>query len=248
MITKNQIKFVRSLHLKKNRDVHNCFVVEGEKIVNEILESNYNIKICFATRDWKNSLIDAKEVQLVSEKELERISSLKSPNKVIAIVEKPNRNLEKLSVDRGFTLLLDDIKNPGNLGTIIRICDWFGVKNIICSDLSVDLFNPKVIQATMGSLLRVDVYYSDIEEVIKNLPQDFPVYGSFVDGESENIVDLELEDDAVLVMGNESFGISNNLINLINKKVTIKSENSKSESLNVAIATAILLYEFKRKH
>ena len=134
MITKNQIKYVRSLHLKKNRDRHNCFLVEGEKIVEELLKSDFNVKAIFATRNWNQLVKEVIEADIISEKDLGRISTFKSPNKVVAIAEIPEINLEISSIKKGLTLVLDDIKNPGNLGAIIRICDWFGGKDIICSN------------------------------------------------------------------------------------------------------------------
>ena len=244
LITNNQIKFVRSLHFKKNRDVHNCFIVEGEKMVDELLKSEFKVQSVFATKDWKNPAIDNEKVQYISEKQLERISALKSPNKLIAVVEKSNDNFEISSIHKGLTLVLDDISNPGNLGTIIRLCDWFGIRNIICSRNSVELYNPKVIQATMGSFLRANVYYTDIVGLIKQMPSNFPIYGSFMEG--ENIKNVDLEENALLIMGNESIGISEKLQQLVSKRIAIKSDKSKAESLNVAIAAAILLYEFKQ--
>ena len=235
---------MRSLHLKKNRDAHNCFIVEGKKMVDELLNSKFKVQSVFATKDWENPVIENEKIQYISEKQLERISALKSPNKLIAVVEKPNDNFEISSILQGLTLVLDDISNPGNLGTIIRLCDWFGVKNIICSTNSVELYNPKVIQATMGSFLRVNVHYTDIVALIKQMPKNFIVYGSFIEG--DNIKNVDLEENALLIMGNESIGISENLQQLVNKRVAIKSDKSKAESLNVAIAAAILLYEFKQ--
>lgn len=235
---------MRSLHLKKNRDAHNCFIVEGKKMVDELLNSEFKVQSVFATKDWENPVIENEKVQYISEKQLERISALKSPNKLIAVVEKPNDNFEISSILQGLTLVLDDISNPGNLGTIIRLCDWFGVKNIICSTNSVELYNPKVIQATMGSFLRVNVYYTDIVALIKQMPNNFIVYGSFMEG--DNIKNVDLEENALLIMGNESIGISEKLQQLVNKRIAINSDKSKAESLNVAIAAAILLYEFKR--
>jgi len=244
LITNNQIKFVRSLHLKKNRDAHNCFIVEGKKMVAELLKSEFKIQSIFATKDWKNTSIVNEKVQFISEKQLERISTLKSPNKLIAVVEKANDKFEISSILQGLTLVLDEITNPGNLGTIIRLCDWFGVKNIICSSDSVEFYNPKVIQATMGSFLRVNVYYTDIVALIKQMPNNFAIYGSFMQG--ENIKNVELEENALLIIGNESIGISKKLQQVVSKRIVIKSNKSKAESLNVATAAAILLYEFKR--
>ena len=244
MITRNQIKYIRSLRLKKNRDMHNCFVVEGEKIVAELLKSDFNVKAIFATKNWEQSAENTIQVNIVSEKDLKRISALKSPNKVVVITEIPQKYFDVFSIKKGLTLALEDINNPGNLGTIIRACDWFGIKNIICSNSSVDIYNPKVIQATMGSFLRVNVYYDNIKEIIKKFPNNFSIYGAFIDG--KNISTLDLNPNALLVLGNESFGISNKLSKLITEKITIKSKKAGVESLNVAIATSILLYEFNR--
>ena len=244
MISKNQIKFIRSLQLKKNRDVHNCFIVEGEKMVEEILQSDFVLIEIFTTRYWNLSIDSTIKIHRISKKELERISTLKNPNTLLAIVEKPKLGLNISKIQNGLTLALDNIKNPGNLGTIIRVCDWFGVKNIICSNNSVDVYNPKVIQATMGSITRVNVYYTNLEEMTKNLSNKFPIYGAFMDG--KDISDLNLETNALLVMGSESFGISKEVSKLITEKIAIKREKKGAESLNVAIATSILLYEFKR--
>ena len=224
MISKNQMKFVRSLQLKKNRDAHNCFVVEGEKIVDEIIQSDFSIYQIFATKGWllSNPNIVAEQTHQISEKELSRISQQSTPNKVLAVVEKVERELKISTITKGLTLVVDEIKDPGNLGTIIRACDWFGVENIICSNNSVDVYNPKVIQATMGSIARVNVYYTNLEETIKNLPNKFPIYGAFMDG--KNISALNLENNTLLVMGSESFGISKKVSELISEKIAIKRE------------------------
>lgn len=246
MISKNQIKFVRSLQLKKQRDVHNSFVVEGEKIVNEIIQSDFSVIQIFATNGWlsSNTNIIAEVICQISEKELKKISQLSTPNKVLAIVEKPKFALNIDTITNGLTLVLDEIKDPGNLGTIIRVCDWFGVENIICSNNSVDVYNPKVLQATMGSLARVKVHYTDIENVINQLPNDFPIYGACIDG--KNISDIIIEKEALLIMGNESFGISHKVSLLIKKRIEIPRKREGAESLNIAIATSILLHEFRR--
>jgi TrmH family RNA methyltransferase len=246
MISKNQIKFIRSLQLKKHRDTHNCFVVEGEKIVDEIIKSDFSIYQIFATKGWllSNPNIVAEQTYKISEKELSRISQQNTPNKVVAIVSKPTLDLSITALTKGLTLILDEIKDPGNLGTIIRVCDWFGVENIICSNNSVDVYNPKVLQATMGSLARVKVHYTDIENVINQLPNDFPIYGACIDG--KNISDIIIEKEALLIMGNESFGISDKVSLLIKKRIEIPRKREGAESLNIAIATSILLHEFRR--
>ena len=246
MISKNQIKFVRSLQLKKNRDFNNCFVVEGEKIVDEIIQSDFSIYQIFATKGWllSNLNIVAEQTHQISEKELSRISQQSTPNKVLAVVEKVERELKISTITKGLTLVLDEIKDPGNLGTIIRACDWFGVSNIICSNNSVDIYNPKVVQATMGSLARVKVHYTDIEGVINQLPNNFPIYGACMDG--KNVTDIVIEKDAILIIGNESFGISKKVNQLIKQRIIIPRKKEGAESLNVAIATSILLHEFRR--
>ena len=246
MISKNQIKFIRSLQLKKHRDIHNCFVVEGEKIVDEIIKSDFSIYQIFATKGWllSNLNIVAEQTHQISEKELSRISQQSTPNKVLAVVEKAERELKISTITKGLTLVLDEIKDPGNLGTIIRACDWFGVSNIICSNNSVDIYNPKVVQATMGSLARVKVHYTDIEGVINQLPNNFPIYGACMDG--KNVTDIVIEKDAILIIGNESFGISKKVNQLIKQRIIIPRKKEGAESLNVAIATSILLHEFRR--
>ena len=246
MISKNQIKFIRSLQLKKHRDTHNCFVVEGKKIVDEIIQSDFSIYQIFATKGWllSNLNIVAEQTHQISEKELSRISQHSTPNKVLAVVEKVERELKISTITKGLTLVLDEIKDPGNLGTIIRVCDWFGVERIICSKNSVDIYNSKVVQSSMGSLVRVMVYYADIEDVINQLPSDFPIYGAYMDG--KNITDIVIEKDAILIMGNESFGISDKVGLFIKERIAIPNKKEGAESLNVAIATSILLHEFRR--
>ena len=242
MISKNQIKFVRSLQLKKHRDVHNSFVVEGEKIVNEIIQSDFSVIQIFATNGWlsSNTNIIAEVICQISEKELKKISQLSTPNKVLAIVEKPKFTLNIDTITNGLTLVLDEIKDPGNLGTIIRMCDWFGVKQIICSENTVDIYNPKVVQSTMGSLFRTHVIYTDLIKYLAKVTT--PVYGAYMDG--ENVKDIEINQKAHLVMGNEANGISEKIEKHISKRVAIKNMGGNIESLNVAVATSILLHEF----
>jgi|TARA_B100001964_G_scaffold203855_1_gene233192 TrmH family RNA methyltransferase len=244
MISKNQMKFVRSLQLKKNRDTHNCFIAEGERIIDELLNSDYNVLDLFATKHWQEAEYTGDYISRISENELERISALKTPNKVLAVVEKPNNDLNFGFLNKGLTLVLEDIKNPGNLGTIIRVCDWFGVENIICSFSTVDLYNPKVIQATMGSFTRVNLFFTDLDKVISDLPKDYPIYGAFTDG--MNVVKTKLEANSLLIMGNESYGISEKIESLVNNKISIPPKRNGAESLNVAVATSILLHEFRR--
>ena len=234
MITKNQIKFIKSLSLKKNRIKEQLFIAEGEKVVSELLRSDFEIKNIYATKEWK---VSNDNITQISNAELQRISNLKSPNKVLAVVQFKNHKIIKH--DR-ITLVLDEINDPGNLGTIIRMCDWFGVKQIICSKNTVDIFNPKVVQSAMGSAFRVQVNYIDLENYLSKI--NTPIYGTFMDG--KNLKEVKLAKSAHLVMGNEANGISNQINKLITDKVAIKNIGKSAESLNVAVATSILLHVF----
>lgn len=236
MITKNQIKFIKSLSLKKNRQKEQLFIAEGEKIVAELLNSNFEFHEIFATNEWILKNTDVRAIK-VNNSELDRISNLKSANNVLAIVKIKQDNL---SITDGLTLVLDDINDPGNLGTIIRMCDWFGVKQLVCSKSTVDCFNPKVVQSAMGSLFRVSIIYTDLEEYITKV--DTPIYGAFMDG--ENVRNVKVPESVHLIMGNEANGISEEIDNLITDKVAIKNIGNSAESLNVAVATSILLHEF----
>jgi len=253
VITKNEIKFVRSLQRKRERDEHNCFVAEGEKIVAELLNSEFIIKSIYTTKSWKennrlnNLNIPVKEIKI---KELNAISSLKTPNKVIAIVEKQNDNFNINNLTGELTLILDRIQDPGNLGTIIRIADWFGIKSIICSPDSVDVYNSKVIQASMGSVFRVDVFYKDLKVFLKNIKSEgkLLVYGTLLNG--ENIYSKSLKNEGIIIIGNESEGISKEILPFIDEQLLIPSfstNKNQIESLNVAVATAIICSEFRRK-
>jgi len=234
VITKNQIKFIKSLSLKKNRIKEKLFIAEGEKIVSELLRSDFEIKNIYATKEWK---VNTDNITQISNAELQRISNLKSPNKVLAVVQFKNHKIIKHD---GITLVLDEINDPGNLGTIIRMCDWFGVKQIICSKNTVDIFNPKVVQSAMGSAFRVQVHYTDLENYLSDIKT--PIYGAFMDG--KNLKEVKLPKSAHLVMGNEANGISPEINKLITDKVSIKNIGKSAESLNVAVATSILLHEF----
>ena len=239
MITKNKIKYIKGLSLKKNRIKEQCFVVEGEKCLAELLNSSFEIVELFALKDWidENKVIFDK-IQAVSFKGLERISNLKSPNKVLAVVKlKKQEILQQESV---VTLVLDDINDPGNLGTIIRMCDWFGVKQIICSENTVDIYNPKVVQSTMGSLFRIHIIYANLSTYLAKVTT--PIYGAYMDG--KNVKDIKINQKVHLVMGNEANGISEKVEKYISKKVVIKNIGGNTESLNVAVATSILLHEF----
>ena len=239
MITKNQIKYIKGLSLKKNRIKEQCFVVEGEKCLAELLTSSFEIVELFAIKDWidENKAIFDK-VQVVNLKELERISNLKSPNKVLAVVKMKEQEI--IQPKSTVTLVLDDINDPGNLGTIIRMCDWFGVKQIICSENTVDIYNPKVVQSTMGSLFRIHIIYANLSTYLAKVTT--PIYGAYMDG--KNVKDIKINQKVHLVMGNEANGISEKVEKYISKKVAIKNIGGNAESLNVAVATSILLHEF----
>lgn len=252
MITKNQIKHINSLKSNKFRKTYNEFIVEGVKLVDEILNSNFKISSLFATENWitenENNLPENIEITEINEKELKNISGLTTANEVLAIVKIPENSINTDTIFTDLVLVLDKIRDPGNLGTIIRTADWFGIKNIICSNDTVDLYNPKVIQATMGSVTRVNVHYTDLAEFLKEAPENFPVYGTFLEG--ENFYTSKLPTNAIIVIGNESNGISKEIAGLINRKIFIPPFSSKqkqtAESLNASIAAALVCSEFRR--
>jgi RNA methyltransferase, TrmH family len=236
VITKNQIKHIRGLSLKKNRVKEQCFIVEGEKSVAELLKSSFQIVDLFATKQWISVNKNSKAIA-VTVAELGRISSLKSANSVLAIVKIEAKEQKQLE---GLVLVLDDVNDPGNLGTIIRMCDWFGVKQIVCSENTVDCYNPKVVQATMGSLFRINVVYTNLPEYLTKVKTS--IYGAFMEG--ENIKSITADKNAHLIMGNEANGVTDEVSKFITDKVTIKNIGGTTESLNVAVATSILLHEF----
>ncbi|GAA3623649.1 TrmH family RNA methyltransferase [Flavivirga jejuensis] len=238
MLSKSHIKLITSLKQKKFRLQHSFFVVEGLKTIKELLQSKLTLHALYTTESFN---IDAKEEILITEAELKRISFLTTPNKALAIFKIPK---EKQIEQKGLVLALDAIRDPGNLGTIIRLCDWFGVKDLVCSRETVDCFNPKVVQATMGSITRVNINYIDLEVFLNET--SLPIYGAFMEGET--VYKTPLPEKGVLVMGNEANGISKEIEALINQKISIPrfGDLQATESLNVATATAILLSEFRR--
>lgn len=242
MISKNQQKLIQSLKLKKNRVKTSLFIAEGEKVVIELINSDITLNSIYCLPSFVSKIdVDNEIVNEINEKELEKISNLKNANQVVALFEIPKFN--KRRDNSTLTLALDNIRDPGNLGTIIRLADWFGITTILCSLNTVDAFNPKVIMATMGSISRVEIIYCELEEELSKI--DKPIYGAFLEG--ENIYKTSKIDDAVLVIGNESNGISEVIEKLITNKVTIPQFGSlqETESLNAAVATGILLSEFK---
>ena len=250
-ISKNQIKHVSSLKQIKFRKEFNEFVVEGEKIVGELLENDFDIVSIFGVEDW----LFTNEVNLksnniecfkVSPKELERISSLKTPNKVLAIAKTPDISLPQKEDFNDLILVLDKIQDPGNIGTIIRTADWFGIKHIICSEDTVDVYNPKVTQSTMGSFLRIKTHYTNLENFFKkDIQKDINIYGALLDG--ENVYDHKFPGKGILIIGNESKGISDTVAQFVTHRISIpEHKNSKAESLNASVAAAILMNEFRR--
>ncbi|MFB9056301.1 TrmH family RNA methyltransferase [Mariniflexile ostreae] len=237
MLSKNQVKLIRSLNQKKYRLQHGLFVVEGFKVIKELLNSHYVLHTLYTTEAFN---ADEKEV-LISEKDLKRISFLKTPHTAVAIFEIPKIK----AIDHNQLIVaLDDVRDPGNLGTIIRLCDWFGIQDLVCSKETVDCFNPKVVQASMGSITRVNIVYVDLLTFLEN--HSTAIFGAYMEG--ENVYKKTFPNQGVLVMGNEANGISEAVEKLISDKITIPrfGDIQATESLNVATATAILLSEFRR--
>ena len=240
MLTKNQIKYITQLKQKKYRDLNKIFIAEGFKVIKELLDSNFELEQIYTTKQLKADLPKA-FITEISDVELKKISLLTTPNECLALfkmkdVHQPLKN--------GLKIALDNVRDPGNLGTIIRLCDWFGITDLICSTETVDMYNPKVVQATMGSLTRVNIFYTDLQHYLKNY--ELPVFGTFMDG--ENIYKQQLPHEGIIVMGNEANGISKEIEQLMTQKIAIPRFGTlqQTESLNVATATAIILSEFKR--
>ena len=252
MISKAKIKYIRSLELKKNRLADNVFVAEGPKVVGDLLRV-MRARLIVATQEWMScneSECHGAEIIEVSADELRKVSFLQTPQDVLAVFNMPDRNdTDNCEVPIGkLSLALDGVQNPGNLGTIIRIADWFGITEIFCSNDTADACNPKVVQATMGSIARVSIRYVNLSEMLSTLPDGFPVYGTFLDG--EDIYQQTLSDEGLIIMGNEGNGISHEVGRLINRRLLIpnfSTSEDRAESLNVAIATAITCSEFRRK-
>ncbi len=241
-MTKGDIQHVRSLHDKSGRDKSGLFIAEGEKLIGEIIESGLTINKIYALEGAHCNY----EVEHISPKEMERISTLKSANNSLAVVEIPRYSLDISALNDKLILALDGVQNPGNLGTIIRLADWFGIEDIICSPTTADLYNPKVVQATMGAVTRVRVHYTPLVPFLKTC--NMTIYGTLLDG--ENIYEHKLQNNGVIVMGNEGRGVSAEVLELIDEKLYIPpfpTNNENSESLNVAIATAIICSEFRRR-
>ncbi|HUH26460.1 MAG TPA: RNA methyltransferase [Flavobacterium sp.] len=240
MLSKNQIKYITQLKQKKQRDLHDVFVAEGVKVIEELLDSSLELQQVYSTQPL-GLKIPNELFTLISEAELKKISFLTTPNQCLALFKMKE---SKKPVNSGLKVALDDVRDPGNLGTIIRLCDWFGIEDLICSHETVDVYNPKVVQATMGSLTRVNVFYTDLGNYLNDY--EHPIFGTFMDGST--IYKQQLPTDGIIVMGNEANGISNQIEQLVTHKIAIPRFGAlqQTESLNVATATAITLSEFRR--
>ena len=240
MVSKNQIKLITSLQQKKYRKQHKLFFAEGVKVVQELIDANYELNDLFTTQnDFSN--VETSKIHAITQTELKKISALTTANTCLATFSIPE--YKKLEL-KGIVLALDSIRDPGNLGTIIRLCDWFGIETLLCSEETVDVYNPKVVQATMGSISRVSVVYCDLENELKNAK--IPIFGTFMEGKS--IYSKNLPKEGIIVMGNEANGISSTIEKIVSEKISIPRFGNLqlTESLNVATATAIILNEFKR--
>ena len=249
MISKAKVKFIKSLRLKKNREQARLFIAEGHKVVGELLALGCAHTIV-ATQEWLSAhpTPPTNELVAVDEEELRKVSLLQHPQQVLALF--PFFDAADVSVDTtSLSLMLDGVQDPGNLGTIIRIADWFGIGNIYCSTETADVYNPKVVQATMGSIARVRLHYGDLEAMLDRLPTDFPVYGTMLDG--NDIYCEPLSSHGLIIMGNEGNGISDEIGKRVGHRLRIPSYaegRATAESLNVAVATAITCAEFRRRN
>ena len=251
MLSKNDIKNIKSLEHKNFRTEKGLFIAEGHKTVLE-LTGKFSCTLLAATQDWLDCHrnIPAERIESVTTDELKRASLLQSPQDVLAVFRIPKSEIKMSdTAQNNLVLALDDVQDPGNLGTIIRLADWFGIKDVFCSKGTADIYNPKAVQATMGALARVRVHYTDLKQSIKELPESVPVYGTFLDGEI--IYDTKLSANGVIIMGNEGNGITPEIKQSVTHKLYIPNWPKgapTSESLNVAIATAIVCSEFRRRN
>ena len=261
-LSKTKIKFIRSLEHKKNRKAECAFLAEGNKLVGDLL-GHFHCRLLVATSSWLSSHpdVEAEEIIEVSRDELTRASLMQTPQDVLAVFTQPeptpilNSSLKNTLHSSLFTLhlnslclALDDVQDPGNLGTIVRIADWFGIRNIFCSHGTADIYNPKTVQATMGSIARVRLHYCDLPELLSSIEDTSSIFGTFLDG--EDIYSSQLSPSGIIVMGNEGKGISPQVSALIPHRLLIPSfphDAQTSESLNVAVATAIVCSEFRRR-
>ncbi len=246
MVSKSEIKFLHSLNLLKCRNKQNLFKVEGWRSIKEFLSSDYKLINLFVSNDFlkKSNILDSFPYKVVNQSILNKISSLKSPSQTLAIFEKKTSSYNLLSLKKKLVIALEDISNPGNLGSIIRTADWFGIKHIFCSHNSVDLYNPKVIQSTMGSLSRVNVVYLDLSKLIDNLKKEkFKLFAADLNG--SNFYNQKIN-NGIIFFGNESAGLSKKLSSKIINKIKVPSKNSQCDSLNLSVSFGIIVSEIVR--
>jgi len=254
VLSKNQIKLISSLKKKKFRDQHGLFIAEGHKLVSDLLKSGLKAKFLIYTHQWlENNTISSKyNIETCIEcdiNDIKKISNFNSAPQILCVFNINNIAMDKSVISSSLSILLDDLQDPGNLGTIIRIADWFGIKNIFCSTNTVDIYNPKVVQASMGAISSVNVFYTDLSILINNFKaNDFPIFGTFLEG--TNIYKTKLSEKGFIIMGNEGQGISSEIESLVSTKLNIPdfpSGHANSESLNVSIAASIICSEFRRR-
>lgn len=251
MLSANQIKHIKSLQQKKFRQIHKEFVAEGPKIVSELIKSSFKINKVLYLESLLNQFEKpaTHSVEIISKKELDRISGLKTPSGILAVFEIPEQTSFRPDDIDDIVLVLDGIQDPGNMGTIIRTADWFGIKNIVCSQDTVEVFNPKVVQASMGSIARVTVFYQELITILSGAKNKIRVYGTLLEG--EDIYSLKLESNSFIVIGNESKGISREVQKFITDRIKIpeysKGRDTRADSLNASIATALICAEFRRQ-
>lgn len=248
-MTKAEIRMVRSLADKSGRLEHGAFIAEGEKLIGELIASHMRVRKVYALEGAFSEGGLRADIERVTGQEMERMSQLKTPNDSIAVVEIPERRLRDADAEHSLVLALDRVQNPGNLGTIMRLADWFGITDIVCSEDCADCFNPKVVQATMGAIIRVRVHYTALAPWLDSQRRrGMPVYGTFLDG--ENIYSAELSHNGIVLMGNEGRGIGAECASSVTRRLFIPPyppSRHGSESLNVAIATAVICSEFRRR-
>lgn len=247
-LSKNKIRQIASLAKKKERDESGTFLAEGNKLVSDLLPIfRCRTLVCTQAFLEEHPTAQAEEIITAEREEIAKASLLQSPQSALAVFEKPQHHLDRKAAAQHLTLALDTVQDPGNLGTIIRVADWFGIEDIICSADTVDVYNPKVVQATMGAIARVKTHYLDLEKFLSE-EKDCPIYGTFLDG--KDIYKQDLTPNGIIVMGNEGNGISENISKLVNKRLFIPNYptgRTTSESLNVAMATGIVCSEFRRR-
>lgn len=249
MLSKSKVKYIHSLELKKYRNEADAFVAEGNKLVSDMMQA-FDCELLLAKPRWMATQGDlpVKELIVAEEEDIRKASFLKNPQDVLAVFKRPAWSLDEADPATQLLLALDGVQDPGNLGTIIRLADWFGIEHIVCSKDCADVFSPKTVQATMGALAHVKVHYTDLVPFLEKQAPSTAVYGTFLDG--ENLYTQQLTDTGIIVMGNEGNGIRPEIETLISTQLYIPNypvERETSESLNVAIATAVVCAEFRRR-